>query len=191
MTDDMSRLEASDDSEPELESLMQRYQQADSTAATLLAERLSGKLYRYFLAQVRDPALAEDLLQDSWLRIHKSRHTYRPGEPLLPWVFAIARRVQVDRYRKSKRIERHEVQRDFVEDIPALTPQESATDALPDLAELLKTLPPQQRETVLLLKVSGLSLEEVSRATGVSVGAVKQRAHRAYTNLRRLFGGGQ
>jgi RNA polymerase sigma-70 factor (ECF subfamily) len=191
MADDVSRLEAPDDSEAELESLMQRYQQADSTAATLLAERLSGKLYRYFLAQVREPALAEDLLQDSWLRIHKSRHTYRPGEPLLPWVFAIARRVQVDRYRKNKRIGRHEVQKDFVEDIPAVAPQKSPTDALPDLAELLKTLPPQQRETVLLLKVSGLSLEEVSRATGVSVGAVKQRAHRAYENLRRLFGGGR
>jgi RNA polymerase sigma-70 factor (ECF subfamily) len=191
MADDVSRLEAPDDSEAELESLMQRYQQADSTAATLLAERLSGKLYRYFLAQVREPALAEDLLQDSWLRIHKSRHTYRPAEPLLPWVFAIARRVQVDRYRKNKRIGRHEVQKDFVEDIPVVAPQKSPTDALPDLAELLKTLPPQQRETVLLLKVSGLSLEEVSRATGVSVGAVKQRAHRAYENLRRLFGGGR
>ena len=58
----------------------------------------------------------------------------------------------------------------------------------PALADLLETLPAAQRETIWLLKVSGLSLEEVARATGSSVGAVKQRAHRAYEKLRKIFG---
>ncbi len=168
---------------------MHRYQHADAAAATMLAEHLSGKLYRFFLSQVRDRERAEDLLQDCWLRIHKSRHTYRPGEPLLPWVFAIARRVQVDQYRKGQRIAQHELQKEHVEDVAAEAPAPpSARSPVPDLSDLLKTLPQQQRETVLLLKVAGLSLEEVSRATGASVGAVKQRAHRAYVSLRRLFG---
>jgi RNA polymerase sigma-70 factor (ECF subfamily) len=172
-----------------LESLMHRYQQSDALATSLLVERLCGRLYHFFVSQVRDREKAEDLLQECWLRIHKARHTYRPGEPLLPWIYAIARRVQVDHYRKSHRIARHELQNEHVSDVAADAPPRAAKSALPEISEVLKTLPPQQRETVLLLKVAGLSLEEVSRATGVSVGAVKQRAHRAYKTLRRLFGG--
>ena len=175
----------------DLESLMIRYQQADATAATLLAERLSGRLYRFFMLQVRDPHRAEDLLQDCWLQIHKSRHTYRPSEPVLPWIYAIARHVQVDQYRKRQRIAEHEVPDQGVEEIAAAAPASTSNSRLPHLSVLLKTLPPQQQEAVLLLKVAGLSLEEVSRATGSSVGAVKQRAHRAYATLRRLFGAEQ
>lgn len=174
-----------------LESLMHRYQQADAAAATLLAERLSPKLYRFFIAQVRDRGEAEDLLQDCWLKIHKSRHTYRPGEPLLPWIYSIARHVQVDRYRKRQRISRHELHHEQADQIAADPEPHAVKSPLPNMQELLKTLPAQQREAVLLLKVAGLSLEEVSRATGVSVGAVKQRAHRAYTSLRQLLGSRQ
>jgi RNA polymerase sigma-70 factor, ECF subfamily len=169
-----------------LELLMQRYQQSDTAAATLLAEQLSPRLYQYFLAQARQRDLAQDLLQECWLRIHKARHTYRPGEPLLPWIYAIANHTRVDQYRKARRIAQVELP---VEDTGRLeTAQAPSKTPAPELWELLKTLPAPQRETVLLLKVAGLSLQEVSRATGASVGAVKQRAHRAYTALRRLIG---
>jgi RNA polymerase sigma-70 factor (ECF subfamily) len=66
--------------------------------------------------------------------------------------------------------------------------QESERKTLPNIAELLKKLPASQQEAVLLLKFSGLSLEEVARATGTSIGAVKQKAHRAYVQLRKAFG---
>ena len=55
----------------------------------------------------------------------------------------------------------------------------------PDLLPLLEELPPAQREVVLLLKVSGMSVEEVARATGSTMGAIKQKAHRAYATLRK------
>jgi RNA polymerase sigma-70 factor (ECF subfamily) len=184
--EDANRPEAS--TTEDLESLMRRYQDSDFTAATLLAESLNGRLLRFFAAQTRDRDRAQDLLQDCWLRIHRARHTYRPGEPLLPWVYAIARRVQVDDYRKAQRIRRHELQGEAKEPAAPVTPEPPASSASLRVTELLKLLPPQQRETILLLKVSGLSLEEVARATGTTVGAVKQRAHRAYMNLRRLFG---
>lgn len=168
---------------------MIRYQQGDAVAASKLAEELSARLYRFFVLQVRNHQEAEDLVQDCWLRIHKARHTYRSGEPLLPWVYAIARRTQVDRYRKRHRIARHELPDDgAAEQIAAASSDSVEKGRLPELSELLKSLPERQRETVLLLKVAGLSLEEVARATGATVGAVKQRAHRAYATLRRLFG---
>lgn len=169
---------------PDLEGLMARYQQSDATATSLLIETLSGQFFRFFLGQVRNHAQAEDLLQDFWLRIHVARHTYRAGEPVLPWMYAIARRVKVDQYRKNRRISSYELQ---VEKLPdAMAPKPSEAGRL-DFRQLLRTLPDSQREVILMLKVSGLSLDEVARATRSSIGSVKQKAHRAYTKLRTLM----
>jgi len=168
----------------DLEKLMEGYQQAEAGAAALLVERLSPQVFHYFLGQVRDRSVAEDLLQDFWLRVHKARQTYRSGEPVLPWIFAIARRARIDDYRRRSRVARHEFQSDS---LPEASVEQTAGDSPHQIEDMLKTLPAGQRETLLLLKVAGLSLEEVARATGTSVGAVKQKAHRAYEALRKLF----
>jgi RNA polymerase sigma-70 factor, ECF subfamily len=172
-------------SEEELESLMRRYQQAEADAASLLIDRISPQVFRFFLAQVRDRSRAEDLLQDFWLRVHKARPTYRSGEPVLPWIFGIARRVRIDDYRRRSRIGQHEFQS---EELPQRAAQKSGPAIPYEVRDLLKNLPKSQRETIILLKVLGLSLEEVARATGTSVGAVKQKAHRAFETLRKIFG---
>src|ERR1043166_4107614 len=93
------------DSDPGLETLMIRYQQGDSSAVSSLVNRLSPQLHRFFLAQVVSRQYADDLLQETWLRIHQVRHTYRPGEPVLPWLYAIARHIRVDHYRQAVRTE--------------------------------------------------------------------------------------
>jgi RNA polymerase sigma-70 factor, ECF subfamily len=169
----------------ELETLMRRYQQSDSEAAANLVSQLSSRMYRFYLACVRERTLAEDLLQEFWLRIHSARRTYRPGEPVLPWMYAIARRVRIDHYRHHRKSNEHEIQSEPLPQIAASDPPLGSSLAL---ADLLETLPAAQREVILLLKVSGLTLEEVARATGTSAGAVKQKAHRAYEKLRQLFG---
>ncbi len=166
---------------------MQRYQQSDPAAVTLLAEKLSRKLYPFFIAQTRDRERAKDLLQECWLRIHKARHTYRPEQPLLPWVFAIARHVRVDHYRRAQRIARIEASESDWTDAKEASYQPTNPASL-DLWRLLGALPEQQRQTVLMLKLAGLSLQEVSLATGASVGAVKQRAQRAFAALRLSIG---
>src|SRR5256714_5341833 len=98
---------------------MARYQQGDAAAAGLLVDTLSPQLFRYFLGQVRSRDLANDLLQDFWLRIHSARHTYRPPEPVLPWLYAIARRVRIDQYRRSRNRSGRELQMDKLPDVPA------------------------------------------------------------------------
>ncbi len=167
------------------EELMRLYQEADTQAASQLIDRLSPQVFGFFLAQVRDHARAEDLLQDFWLRIHNARHTYRRGEPLLPWIYAIARRVKIDEYRRKSRIARHETQSERLPDVAGSGQEPGAALELPDL---LKDLPAAQREAILLLKVAGLTIEEAARAAGTSSGAIKQRAHRGYEALRKLFG---
>jgi RNA polymerase sigma-70 factor, ECF subfamily len=112
------------------------------------------------------------------------RHTYRPGEPVLPWIYAIARRARVDGYRRSRRITLHETTMQVLPERPA---QRETRSALPAFETLVASLPDAQREVVTMLKVGGLSLEEVARATSSTVGAVKQKAHRAYERLRKLL----
>jgi RNA polymerase sigma-70 factor (ECF subfamily) len=168
-----------------LETLLEGYQQADAEATTELIRRLSPDLLRFFLAQQTTRTEAEDLLQNTWLRIHKARHTYRTGAPVLPWVFAIAKHVRVDGYRKRRRIQRYESVPESLPECPS--PQETPRAETPTFESLIADLPQSQREVLTMLKVNGLSLDEVARATSSSVGAVKQKASRAYAKLRTLL----
>ncbi|HTQ54547.1 MAG TPA: RNA polymerase sigma factor [Bryobacteraceae bacterium] len=168
----------------DLEQLMVRYQQGDAAAVTELVQRLSPQLHRFFLAQFVSRRYADDLLQETWLRIHQVRHTYRPGEPVLPWLYALARNVRVDHFRRTRRREDRERQ---MEELPATPAVQPADPHGPDVEAMLRDLPESQREVLVMLKVSGMSIEEVARATSSSVGSVKQKAHRAYEKLRRLY----
>jgi len=172
--------------ESELTGLMARYQQGEASAIEELVRRLSPPLLRFFSFSQVSMAEAEDLLQDCWLRIHRSRQTYRASEPVLPWVFAIARHTRLDGHRRrQRRMSREVLVADPPENPPTLP--ETRGDGSDDLVNMLGQLPESQREVVLMLKVSGMSLEEVARATSSSVGAIKQKAHRAYAKLRELL----
>ena len=175
------------DPNSDLEMLMARYQQGDFTAATALIHRLSPQLHRFFLVQLASRRDADDLLQETWLRIHEVRHTYRAGEPVLPWFFAIARHLRVDHYRKASRAAAREERLDEMPEVAAALPARSG--GAPDLEALLAPLPESQREVIEMLKIAGMSLEEVARATSSSVGSVKQKAHRAYARLRERLSG--
>jgi RNA polymerase sigma-70 factor (ECF subfamily) len=170
-------------SDSNLEMLMARYQEGDFAAATALIDRISPQLYRFFVGQFASRPDADDLLQETWLRIHRVRHTYRLGEPVLPWFYAIARHVRVDHYRKAVRTTAREQRLEEMSQLaaPALGETGKGDD---DLEALLAPLSESQREVIEMLKVAGMSLEEVARATSASVGSVKQKAHRAYEKLR-------
>lgn len=173
-----------------LSALMVRYQAADREAADELVERLTPILARYYYALSPDPALVDDLLQECWLRIHRARSSYRPGEPVLPWILAIARHTRVDQYRRWRRSAGRESR---IEDIvcqPSSDPGPAMENRLQAKAILaaMEAIPGGQREVLLLLKINGLSVEEVARATGSTAPAVKQKAFRAYQAVRRALG---
>ncbi len=171
-----------------LETLMERYQQADAAATAELVRLVSPMLLRFLAGPLQTRTLAEDMLQECWMRIHKARHTYRPGAPALPWIFAIARHTRVDTYRRRSRIDRREYQSEDLEAVARASVEPGPVDSdNMDLWRLVAQLPRSQQEVVKMLKVAGMSLEEVARATGGSVGSVKQKAHRAYTKLRELL----
>lgn len=166
---------------------MSGYQQSDRGAAAAFIERVGPLLHRYFQAQFANRGYAEDLVQETWMRIHKARHTYRPSEPVLPWIFAIARHAGLDNYRKTRRLETHERQVDVLPEPPFAHP--AAGRSTPDIDAILAALPDTQREVVVMLKVFGMTIDEVAHATSSSAGSVKQKAHRAYEKLRGILSG--
>lgn len=162
---------------------MRRYQAGDPDALDHLYQEVSPKLRTIFRSNPV-AADAEELLQETWLQIHRARHTWRPGEMLLPWVYAIARHVRSRQYRRVQRRGEVELNEAIA---PAISP---STPELSDgFEQLLSELPESQREVLILMKVEGRSLEEVASMTGSSVGSVKQKVHRAYEKLRRILGG--
>jgi RNA polymerase sigma-70 factor (ECF subfamily) len=167
----------------ELESLLTRYQRADQAAARQLIGQLSPLLLRVLASPAGARSFAEDLLQDCWLRIHKARHTYRPGEPVLPWVFAIARHTRVDALRRRQPVELYETAMEEVQET-ASRPERPSQPWESDLRLFVNELPESQRDVFLMLKVSGMSVKEVARATSSTIWGVKQKAHRAYQKLR-------
>src|SRR5271170_7812259 len=170
------------------ESLMYGYQQADEEASRALIEKVSPLLLRYFWAHASQRRFADDLLQDTWMRVHKARHTYRRGQPVLPWIFAIARHAGQDSYRRARRVEIRETQVDVLPETAASSP--NVLRDTPDMDAILAELPASQREVIVMLKVSGMTIEEIARATSSSAGSVKQKAHRAYRKLRGLLTSG-
>jgi RNA polymerase sigma-70 factor (ECF subfamily) len=172
--------------EYDLPDLMVRYQRGEAVAIEELVRRLSPGLLRFFsFSQVPKPE-AEDLLQNCWLRIHRSRRTYRPREPVLPWIFAIARHTRLDGHRRRQRRMSREILVADPPESPSSVPEATGT-GVEEVMGLLGQLPESQREVILMLKVSDMSLEEVARATASTVGAIKQKAHRAYAALRRML----
>jgi RNA polymerase sigma-70 factor, ECF subfamily len=167
-----------------LELLMSRYQKGDFAAATALIGHISPQLHRFFVAQFASRPDADDLLQETWLRIHKVRHTYRAGEPVLPWFYAIARHVRVDHFRRAMRMKAREQRLDEISSGASAIRGAGRDESL---EALLAPLPESQREVIEMLKVAGMSLEEVARATSTSVGSVKQKVHRAYKKLRETM----
>jgi RNA polymerase sigma-70 factor (ECF subfamily) len=170
--------------------LMCRYQQADPAAADELVTRIHPILTRFLYALNGDSRHVDDLLQDCWLRIHRARHSYRPGDPVLPWILAIARHARVDHYRRWQRTAGRESAIDAIDLHPHSDPRrgiESRLQANSVLAAM-QSLPDAQREVLLMLKLGGMSIQEVASATGSSASAVKQKAFRAYQSVRAALG---
>ena len=132
-------------------------------------------------------SLTEDLLQETFLQIHRSRHTYTPPRPVGPWAFAIARHVFLMHRRASAR--RYRVETGALEQLPEV-PVPPAMEQLGshrDVWRALAELSDDRREAVLLHHVWGFTFGEIGAMLGIRAGTAKLRAHRALGALRTLL----
>ncbi len=169
---------------------MERYAQGDSSAFAQVYDALAPDLYGYLLRQTRDRTRAEDLLQQTMLHIHRARDRFIAGAEVMPWAFAIARRLLVDDIRRGRRL----VLSDDGDADPGVSASPSAdelvqaTELAARIQTILARLPHSQRAAFELIKQEGLTVAEAAQVLGTTVAAVKLRAHRAYEALRAALG---
>jgi RNA polymerase sigma-70 factor (ECF subfamily) len=172
---------------------MSEAQGGDASAYEALLRELVPYLRTFVRRRLADDVGAEDVVQGVLLAIHRARHTYRPERPFEAWLVAIARNAVRDYQRSRRRRVRREHPLPDADVLQAAgSPSDDPWRAAgswfsKDVEQALAKLPATQREVVLLLHGQGMSVAEAALRTRVSPGALKARAHRAYTALRALL----
>ena len=178
--------------EPTDEELMSRWVLGEVQAFEQLFARLAPRVHGFFLRSLRDPSVADDLLQVTFMKVHRAREQYRPGLLLKPWLFAIAARVRLDELRRRKRMpedaDEEVLARADEAEAAAGVDEAGAADARGELQErvrgALERLPENQRAVIHLHRYEGLTFPEIAQILGTTPGAVKLRAFRGYERLR-------
>ena len=171
---------------------MDAYAAGDDSAFGQVYDRLSPRLFGYLLRHTRDRSRAEDIVQQTMLRIHKARGRFVPGAEVTPWAFAIARRLLIDSHRRGGRevlaATSDDDQGDLLVALDAGADEIAiAKETAAKIANELSRLPENQRVAFELIKQEGLSVAEAAQVLGTTVAAVKLRAHRAYEALREAL----
>lgn len=165
---------------------MGRYADGDARAFVTVYEALCPVVQRCMRRWINDPALAEDLVQETFLRVHRARDRYRPGAPVGPWVITIARRLSIDAHRRRGSNRVLLTREGRVPEV-GVAPPEPVDDVNALIAEVraaIAELPPSLRPVVQMHKLEGRPMAEVAEALGIKEGAARVRAHRGYKRLR-------
>jgi RNA polymerase sigma-70 factor (ECF subfamily) len=163
---------------------MAAVQRGDTAAYRTLLDDIGPEVTRFLRARIPNRHDVGDLYQETFLALHRARHTYRFPLPVEPWLFAIAAHV-VARYMRRYRVR---MGREVLVDAP---PEHAIGDGGSmrlQLVQALDRLPPAHRQAIELLKLEGLSAEAAAVRAGTTPGAFRVRAHRAYKALRQLLG---
>jgi RNA polymerase sigma-70 factor (ECF subfamily) len=156
-------------------------QSGDAHAYERLLISLSRAITGYIFHRFGNVEFADDCVQESLIALHEARHTYLPGRPIRPWVFAIVRNRAIDMLRRQQRRQRlFPIDLDDAAAVlPVAAPEESADDRREMAGQVLASLPPQQKQALVFTKLMGLSITEAASRAGISAGAMKVRVHRA------------
>lgn len=169
------------------EALMEAYVDGDDRAFRLLFERYAPILLRLTRRHLRDEQLAQEIVQQTFFRLHSARNDFRQGSKLRPWIMTIAMNLVREHWRRAKRRKTT----DLEVDAQAAPEAEHMPIELRQRSELLHValdkLPTSQREVVELHWFQERPYSEIAEIVGTSEGAVRVRAHRAYATLKQLL----
>ena len=181
------------------ESLMLRYRDGDVRAFEVLVTRHRKAIYNFILRFVRDAAQAEDVLQDTFLRVIKSADAYEKQAKFTTWLYTIARNLCVDAARRGKHRKAASLDAPVGdEEGAALIDLVAGGDAGADkqaisrelgvrLKKAIESLPDEQREIFLLREVSDLQFNEIAQIVGCPENTVKSRMRYALEKLREAL----
>ena len=175
--------------------LVALYLKGDSKSFEALIQKHKNKIYAFILSKIRNRDLAEDIFQDTFIKVINSlqKGKYNEEGKFLPWVMRIANNLVIDYFRKSKKMRTIAPTDDFdIFDI-LQDGEKNIEDNLvnnqihKDLRKLIEHLPEDQKEVLKMRYYAELSFKEISESTGVSINTALGRMRYALINLRKLI----
>ena len=167
----------------ELRAQMLRYQGGSLEAFREIYAQLAPGVRRYLLHLVAGSDIADDLLQETFLQMHRSRAAYNPKYALRPWVFGLARNVFLMNRRAAGQWAKVHESREDLPDFPVL-PEADRLGSHDEIRRGLASLSPEQAEALLLHHEWGFSFEEIAGMLGIPAAAARARASRGMADLR-------
>lgn len=179
------------------EQLMKAFQSGETKAYSLLISRFEKNLMNYIGAFIFNSQSAEDILQETFLKLHKSKHLYKEESGrFATWIYTIARNLSLDLLRKNKRhsgtfsISNYiDEEEDFQLINSGQNPEEKTYSGIlqDEIRNAMKNLPESMRDAVMLRDVDELEYEEICKILGSPMGTVKSRINRGRTRLREIL----
>jgi RNA polymerase sigma-70 factor (ECF subfamily) len=171
--------------------LMLRYQDGDTGAFEVLYRRHNDSLFRYLLRLSGDRQIAEDIFQEAWGKIIRSRSNYRPTAKFSTYLFRVAHNCFIDYIRRNRR---HQQETSADPDLcpdPGSAPEQLVERHLARerLNIAITSLPDDQRDVFLLHEEGGFSIDEIAQVTGVNRETAKSRLRYAVAKLRASMSG--
>ena len=168
------------------EELMSDWVRGDTAAFKELFGRYAPKLERLMLRELYAREEAKDLVQQTFLQLHRARLDFDPKQRFKPWLYTIALNLKREHFRRRRR--RPETLGDASDERAAPGDAHEALEAHRSLSWALAQLPEESRSVIELHWFDGLSFAEVAKSLGIGAVAAKVRAHRAYQRLKKILG---
>ncbi len=183
------------------EELLTRYRnEGRSEDFDELVRRYQRELYRYLARYLGDPALADDVFQNTFLQVHLKKELYEDGRPVRPWLYAIATHQAVDALRKAGRHPTVSLDQNapssqddvgslinlLVSDVPGPLAELQGEERKRWVRDSVAKLPEILRETLIMAYYQDLKYREIAEALGIPVGTVKSRLHAAISKLQEM-----
>ena len=174
--------------------LISYYLEGNHAGFETLIHRHKRKLFTYILMNVKDRHLAEDIFQDTFIKVINTLRSgnYNDEGKFLPWVMRIAHNLVIDHFRKSNRIPVIENNDDYdifntIRIYDDCAEEKIIVDQIhKDVKKLLDFLPEEQKEVILMRHYSEMSFKEIAETTNVSINTALGRMRYALINLRKL-----
>ena len=190
----MKKLESEVQARPQAtdEELIARFQKGDNYAFDLLVKRYKDPLLNFVFRFLNDATEAEDIVQETFLRLFKNKHYYKEVAKFSTWIYTIAGNLAKTELRRRRRRKffsiSHFMSQDKDYDIPdeGRTPEQDANSMVTDsiIQEAIQKLSPKFKEVILLRDIQELSYEEIAQIVDVPLGTVKSRVNRARLKLQ-------
>lgn len=175
--------------------LVKSYIEGNENSLSVLINRHQHRIYSFIFSKVYDKDIAEDIFQDTFIKVIKTlkKGKYNEEGKFLPWVMRIAHNLVIDHFRKNKRMPKFENSGDFnifsvLSDSELNAEKQIIKDQIEaDVKELIKELPEDQLEVLVMRIYKDMSFKEISERTGVSINTALGRMRYALINLRKVI----